>query len=62
MYDTMAGPIRDAHPCKDCADKPNRPACRKGCPKDEAWHKELERVNGNRRAYEFQDGVRAKHR
>lgn len=49
MNNFVTRPIRDESPCKGCPDKHKRPACRKGCPKDEAWHKELERVNGNRR-------------
>lgn len=52
MPNSFAGVIRDENPCKKCPDKGKRPACRKGCPKDEAWHKELERVKANQREYE----------
>ena len=62
MHDLLAGPIRDIHPCKNCPDKEQRPACRKGCKKDEDWHKELERVNANRRSYDRRDGVKYKKR
>lgn len=51
MPNSFAGVIRDENPCKKCPDKGKRPACRKGCPKDEAWHKELERVKANQREY-----------
>jgi len=54
------GPVRGDSPCKDCPDSHRRPACRKGCEKDEAWHKEVERVKGNRREHERKLGVRIK--
>lgn len=56
-------PIRDDNPCRTCADKDKRPACRKGCKKDAAWHNELERVKDNKRKYEQQIGIgiRKKH-
>lgn len=57
MYNTFSAPIRDKNHCKECPDKDKRPACRKGCEKDEAWHKELERVKANQRDYERRLGV-----
>ena len=54
------GPIRNMHPCKDCPDKEKRPACRKGCQKDAEWHKELEKVNGNRIEYNRLECIRNK--
>ena len=56
--DLLAGPIRDNNPCKDCPDKPLRPGCRKNCEKDAQWHKEVERVNGNRRNHYRQWRIR----
>lgn len=61
MHDLLAGPIRDMSPCKECPDKDQRPACRKGCEKDEAWHKELERVKDNQRRYERRIGIDYQH-
>ena len=61
MHDTSLGTIRETSPCKDCPDKHLRPGCRKGCEKDEAWHKELERVKGNQRAYERRAGIGFEH-
>ena len=56
------GPIRDNNPCGTCPDKQQRPACRKGCEKDAAWHEELERVKGNQRKYEQQLGIGLKRK
>ena len=62
MSGIFTGTIRDDNPCKDCPDKDQRPACRKGCKKDADWHKELERVKQNKREYERREGVRYKKR
>ena len=62
MYNTFSAPIRDKNPCKECPDKDQRPACRKGCEKDEAWHKELERIKANQRDYERMRSIRSKDR
>lgn len=54
------GPIRDENPCKTCPDIHKRPECRKGCERDAAWHRELERVKGNKQEYERMLGIRRK--
>lgn len=61
MNNHFSGPIRDENPCKDCPDKYDRPTCRKCCPKDAEWHKELERVKDNRRRYERRAGIGFEH-
>lgn len=62
MSNTFYSQIRDKNPCRDCPKKSQRPACRKGCEKDDAWHKELERIKANKRDYERQLGVRIKRK
>lgn len=54
------GPVRGDSPCRYCEDRHLRPACRKGCKKDEEWHKEVERVKSNRREHERKLGIRIK--
>ena len=61
MPNSFAGVIREETPCRTCPDKGKRPACRKGCPKDEAWHKELERVKANQREYERRRNIGYDH-
>lgn len=61
MHYLLTGPARDVSPCKTCPKKDQRPGCRKGCPKDEAWHKELERVKSNRREYESRISIGSQH-
>lgn len=59
---SIPGPTREASPCRTCANNQQRPACRKECEKDAAWHEELERIKGNRRKYVEQLGIGFKNK
>ena len=58
----VPGPIRDENPCHKCQKPMRHTGCHDTCEKRAAWKAEVDRINGNRREYERQLGIRIKRK
>lgn len=54
----LDGPIRDIPPCKDCSDR--YPGCHDKCRGYAEWKSNLEKVNDERKKYNWFAGIRSK--
>lgn len=54
---SFTGPIRDVSPCLDCRKPKRYHGCHDTCPDHAKWTAEKERVNANRRKYEYEKGI-----